>query len=166
MIWLSKMVSGGQTGADRAALDWAIARGIPHQGWCPAGRRSEDGPLDRRYLLRETPGEGYLERTRWNVRDSDGTVIFTLGPDLAGGSLATWNHARALEKPVTHISRALSGNPAADLDRFLETYGIQVLNVAGPRASGEPGVGAFVHDVLDALVVAHESACVPPRSTK
>ena len=71
-----RIVSGGQTGADRAALDWAIERGIPHGGWCPRGRRAEDGRIDRRYALRETPAHDYQQRTRWNVRDSDGTLIF------------------------------------------------------------------------------------------
>jgi hypothetical protein len=161
MIGLTKIVSGGQTGADRAALDWALHHGVPHEGWCPAGRRSEDGPLDRRYLLRETPGASYVARTKWNVRDSDGTVVFTLSADLTGGSLLTWNYARNIEQPVVHISKAVSRDPAADLERFLETYGIQVLNVAGPRASGEPEVGAFVREVLDEALVADRPTELP-----
>ena len=84
-----RIVSGGQTGADRAALDWAISNDIPHGGWCPAGRLAEDGAIDSRYNLQETPKADYLQRTEWNVRDSDATVIFSIKPDLMGGSLAT-----------------------------------------------------------------------------
>ena len=74
---LDKIISGGQTGADRAALDVAIWHGFPHGGWCPNGRRAEDGCLAPQYLLEETPARNYLNRTEWNVRDSDGTLIFT-----------------------------------------------------------------------------------------
>ena len=73
-----KIISGGQTGADRAALEFAIKQGIPHGGWCPKGRRSEDGQIDAKYQLQETPSSNYLQRTEWNVRDSDGTVIFSI----------------------------------------------------------------------------------------
>jgi len=77
---IAKIISGGQTGADRAALDFAIERGMPLGGWCPAGLKSEDGPIDRRYQLKETPSIGYVQRTEWNVRDSDGTVVFSISP--------------------------------------------------------------------------------------
>jgi hypothetical protein len=72
------IISGGQTGADRAGLDWTIKHGIPHDGWCPKGRKAEDGPIDAKYQLQATPGSVYLRRTKWNVRDSDGTVIFSI----------------------------------------------------------------------------------------
>ena len=80
-----RIVSGGQTGADRAALDFARARGWPQGGWCPRGRRAEDGRLPTRYRLRETPSRGYRQRTEWNVRDSDGTVICSLARRLLDG---------------------------------------------------------------------------------
>ncbi|SVA67282.1 uncharacterized protein METZ01_LOCUS120136, partial [marine metagenome] len=99
-----KIVSGGQTGADRAALDWAIANCIPHGGWCPVGRLAEDGPIDTLYNLQETPKADYLQRTEWNVRDSDATVIFSLKPNLTGGSLATMKLAAEHVKPCLHIS--------------------------------------------------------------
>ncbi len=86
---VERMVSGGQTGADRAALDWAIEQGISHGGWCPQGRQAEDGPLPERHHLHETPKTDYLQRTEWNVRDSDGTVIISLAASLSGGSLST-----------------------------------------------------------------------------
>ncbi|MEI6194442.1 MAG: putative molybdenum carrier protein [Verrucomicrobiota bacterium] len=75
------IISGGQTGDNRAALDWAIASGIPHEGWCPKGPRAEDGPLTTRYLLKETLSANYLHRTEWNVRNSQATVIFTSRPN-------------------------------------------------------------------------------------
>ena len=84
-----KIVSGGQTGADRAALDWAISRGVPHCGWCPKGGRAEDGPIPARYCLEESGSANYLVRTERNVVDSDGTVIFTLETELTGGSKRT-----------------------------------------------------------------------------
>ena len=86
---LSKIVSGGQTGADRAALDWAIAHQIPHGGWCPKGRKAEDGKLDTRYCLNETPSADYAQRTSCNVWQSDATVIFSLKKALIGGSHLT-----------------------------------------------------------------------------
>jgi predicted Rossmann-fold nucleotide-binding protein len=73
------IISGGQTGADRAALDFAIEHGIPHGGWCPRGRIAEDGPIPLCYSLRETPSRRYAQRTEWNVRDSHATVVFTIG---------------------------------------------------------------------------------------
>ena len=81
--------SGGQTGADIAGLNFAIERGIPHGGWCPRGRKAEDGVIPPRFRLRETPSAGYSQRTEWNVRDSDATVIFTIADRLNGGSLKT-----------------------------------------------------------------------------
>ena len=145
-----KIVSGGQTGADRAALDWAIAHGVPHGGWCPKGRLAEDGSIDARYSLKETPSARYIQRTEWNARDADGTVVFSTGEFLTGGSKRTVELARKHRRPVLHLSKG-GGVPAAEvaLRRFVEENGIKVLNVAGPRASKEPKVGAFVREVLD-----------------
>jgi putative molybdenum carrier protein len=146
----AKIVSGGQTGADRAALDWAIANGVEHGGWCPRGRKAEDGAIARRYRLRETPSDRYSQRTEWNVRDSDGTVILSLGDPLTGGSKRTAELAEQYGKPWLHVSRRSNGGDAADrLRRFMAETGIRVLNVAGPRASTEPHVGEFVSQVLD-----------------
>src|ERR1039457_5001154 len=86
--------SGGQTGADRAALDWAMKNGVPYVGWCPKGRKAEDGPLDERYQLTETPSSEYVQRTEWNVRDADGTVIFSIAKTLTGGSRLTADYAK------------------------------------------------------------------------
>jgi hypothetical protein len=139
-----KIVSGGQTGADRAALDFAIKQGIPHGGWCPKGRIAEDGPIDAKYQLKETPSSNYEQRTEWNVRDSDGTVIFSIGKKLSGGSLLTSNFAQMHEKPWKYLSAAASDSAPERLGHFVEHNRIRVINVAGPRASNEPEVGRFV----------------------
>lgn len=95
---LHKVISGGQTGVDRAGLDAAIECGIPTGGWCPKGRRAEDGFVPHRYPLVEAPSSGYVQRTKWNVRDSDATVVLVLG-ELEGGSLFTAEIAAKLSKP-------------------------------------------------------------------
>ena len=140
-----KIVSGGQTGADRAALDWAIQHGLPHGGWCPKGRKAEDGPIATRYKLQETRTAKYKQRTVLNVRDSDGTVIFTLAEKLTGGSKATARAAQEAGKPCLHLSpKSICKEAARLLRQFVQDNSIKVLNVAGPRASKEPEVGAFV----------------------
>lgn len=149
-----KIVSGGQTGADRAALDFALEHGLPHGGWCPHGRLAEDGTIDRCYRLRPTPSAAYAQRTEWNVRDSDGTVIFSIGRTLHGGSLLTVEYARRLGKPWLHLAR--SGglrHPEQMLAEFIETRHIRVLNVAGPRASTEARIMAFVREVLGKTMI-------------
>lgn len=144
-----RIVAGGQTGADRAALDWALRRGVPCGGWCPRGRRAEDGVIDARYPLRETPREDYAQRTEWNARDSDGTAIFTLGTSMSGGTLLTAEMARRCGKPWVHLCRAAGEDAALQLRDFIRDHGIRTLNVAGPRASEEPGIEAFVTSTLD-----------------
>jgi hypothetical protein len=149
MALIEKIVSGGQTGADRAALDFAIAHDIPHGGWCPKGRMAEDGPIDPRYQLQETPTRSYRQRTEWNVRDSDGTVVFSIASVLTGGSKKTVLLAHKHGKPVLHLSRDGGlASPEQVLLHFIEHYAIKVLNVAGPRASKEPEVYGFVEQVL------------------
>jgi hypothetical protein len=151
-VVLQKIISGGQTGADRAALDWAIARGLPHGGWCPRGRLAEDGVIPGCYELAETPSPNFAQRTEWNVRDSDGTVIFSVAPVLAGGSRATAEFAQQHHKPCLHLSHERDDKyAAAKLRDFLVEHGIKILNVAGPRQSQEPEVGRFVSEVLGQL---------------
>ena len=151
-----KLVSGGQSGADIAALDFALEHGLPHGGWCPRGRKSEDGTIGARYKLKETPNADYVQRTQWNVRDSDGTVVFSIATVLMGGSKKTLDLARKQGKPVLHIAREGSGAPppAQALARFIEDHRIKVLNVAGPRASKEPEVYEFVKQVLATALAA------------
>ena len=129
--------SGGQTGVDRAALDAALAQGIPVGGWCPRGRRAEDGPIPMRYPLDETPTPDYAERTRWNVRDADATLVLTRGLPM-GGTATTVEAANALGKPLRIVD--LSATEAvAPVVAWLREHEVTVLNVAGPRASTAPG---------------------------
>src|SRR5262245_54833883 len=93
----TKIISGGQSGVDRAALDVALELGIPCGGWCPKGRRAEDGPLPDRYPLDETQTSFYPERTRRNVRDSDGTLILADGA-AKGGTALTIELAEQMQK--------------------------------------------------------------------
>jgi len=141
------VVKGGQTGADRAGLDWAIAHGLRHGGWCPGGRTSEDGVVPDRYTLQETPGAGYLQRTKWNVRDSDATLIFTLDEQLDGGSARTAKFAMKLNKPWLHVWPGVKPQYVAG---FLAQHRVKILNVAGKRASVAPGIEELVHAVLSA----------------
>ncbi|HEV7929186.1 MAG TPA: putative molybdenum carrier protein [Nitrosospira sp.] len=147
---IHKIVSGGQTGADRAALDWAIARGIEHGGWCPAGRRAEDGAIPARYSLWQTPGRDYRQRTKWNVRDSDATLIITPSPELTSGSLFTQECARNLSRPYLHVHPCTMWRDW--IRTFLGTNSIRVLNVAGPRGSSAKNMDTFVHEVLDEVL--------------
>lgn len=145
---IEKIVSGGQTGADRAALDWAISRGIPHGGWCPKGRRAEDGTIPAKYELQETTSTSYASRTEMNVLESDGTVILSLKPLLSGGSLQAAEFAAKHSKPLLHIHTGTRDAPRK-LVAFVRDNGITTLNVAGPRASSEPTIAEFVMKVLD-----------------
>ncbi len=144
-----RLVSGGQTGADRAALDVALELGIDHGGWVPKGRAAEDGPLPDRYRVRETPAEDRAERTERNVADSDATLLISHGP-LTGGSELTRRFAAELGKPVLHVELGKLGAPeAADrIARWLGALGCRTLNVAGPRASEEAGIYAAAYAVL------------------
>jgi hypothetical protein len=148
------IVSGGQTGADRAALDFAIEHDIPHAGWCPRGRPAEDGAIPAKYQLSETPLRKYSQRTEWNVRDSDATVVFSISPNPAGGTALTLAVARRLEKPWLHLYRdaASTAASAAKLLVFLDEHRVRRLNIAGPRSSQEPDVAAFVREVLQAAL--------------
>ncbi len=161
------IVSGGQTGADRAALDFAIRAGIPHEGWCPRGRLAEDGRLDSRYNLEETPSSRYDERTRWNVRDSDATLVFTIKPQATGGTGLTLAIARQLGKPHLHIARDTMDSlesAATSVLEFIAEHHVVRLNVAGPRASQEPEIAAFVEKLLTNTFEMH--SCLATESTE
>lgn len=145
------IISGGQAGADRAGLDWAIKHNVRHGGWCPKGRKSLDGPLDARYLLKETPSEEYLERTEWNVRDSDATVVFTLADKATGGSAKTLSFARKHKKPFIHLHSGILGR-SEKLLAFLEKHNVRRLNVAGSRESKEPGIYEWAMKVLEKML--------------
>lgn len=148
-IPFQKIVSGGQTGADRAALDWAIAMGIEHSGWCPQGRRAEDGTISACYHLQETPSSDYAQRTDWNIRDTDATAIFSLSSMLSGGTLLTQQLAIQTRKPWIHIYAGMGiQTAAAHLYDFVNQTPIKTLNLAGPRQSEEPAIGEFLTQVM------------------
>ncbi len=145
-------MSGGQTGVDRAALDLALARGWACGGWCPRGRRAEDGPLPARYPLRETPLDAYPQRTEWNVRDSDGTLIMHRGI-VKGGTALTVRLARRHHKPLLKIDLLRPPLPLA-FRQWIEASAITVLNVAGPRESEAQGIYVQAQAQLAALLEA------------
>jgi len=146
----TKIVSGGQTGVDRAALDVALELGVPCGGWCPQGRRAEDGRIDDRYPLNETPWDGYPQRTEWNVRDSDGTLILTCGESDRGTAL-TVRLAQERKKPFFVVD--VSGDvDVSAIREWAEAYGVRVLNVAGPRESSSPGIHDQTADLFRRLL--------------
>ena len=149
---MQKIVSGGQTGVDRAALDAALARGLACGGWCPVGRRAEDGPIAGRYPLTETPSPEYAQRTEWNVRDSDGTLVLHRG-DLSGGTAQTIELAQRMGTPCLVLDLMKAPQPSA-VQAWVKTHQITVLNVAGPRESKSPGIytlaARFLGEVFDA----------------
>lgn len=147
---LVRIVSGGQTGVDRAALDVALALGLPCGGWAPRGRRAEDGAIPRRYPMRETRRSSYAERTRLNVRDADGTLILTRGQPT-GGTALTVALARRLGKPHLLVDLRAAPDPAAIGD-WIDTHHIRVLNIAGPREGTCPGIYDQAKTLLEALL--------------
>ena len=147
---MAKIISGGQTGVDRAALDAARALGLSRGGWCPRGRRAEDGAIPPAYPLRETASRGYANRTLRNVREADATLILCRG-GLSGGSGLTAALARKLGKPALVVD--LAGQPdAARVLAWARRHQVAVLNVAGPRESKCPGIqGQATRFLLEAL---------------
>ena len=138
-LGVQRVVSGGQTGVDRAALEVSLGLGIPCGGWCPRGRRAEDGPIPARYPLCETPSREYPQRTAWNVRDADATLAITRGP-LRGGTALTVRLAARSGKPCLVVDLA-SESALSGVREWLEDQKVRVLNVAGPRESENPGIG-------------------------
>ena len=145
---LQRIISGGQTGADRAALDAALETGFPCGGYCPKNREAEDGPIDDRYPLVEING-GYAERTRKNVEESDGTLIVFQSP-IHGGTRLTRDYCIQCEKPCLLIDFITASPTQAleEVESFIHQYSINALNVAGPRASDCPEVYGYVHDLI------------------
>lgn len=151
MIKPEKIVSGGQTGVDQAGLDFAMLAGIPHAGWCPLGRRSEDGPIPAKYCLQETLSDYYRDRTTRNVQDSDGTIVFISGSiDAEPGSALTFQLCRMNDRPSLLINFAVDTveNAAKSIREFVRDRQIKVLNIAGSRASISPGIGEKVIKAL------------------
>jgi len=134
-----RIISGGQTGVDRGALDAAMLLGIPHGGWCPRGRLAEDGRIPKHYRLAETPSRDYAARTEQNVVDSDATLILCRGP-LRGGTKLTRYLTTRHDRPCLVVD--LDAPPPKDeIHQWLQAHKVAVLNVAGPRESQRPGIG-------------------------
>lgn len=149
-----RIVSGGQSGVDRAALDAALALRIPCGGWCPRGRLAEDGTLPLRYPLLETPTARYPQRTEWNVRDSDATLILTHGSPT-GGTALTVEIAMRYRKPV-HIVDLDQATEGDAVRVWLEEVTPTTLNIAGPRESHHPGIYRQSLDFLTRLLAQNE----------
>ena len=150
---LTKIVSGGQTGVDRGALDAALAAKFPCGGWCPADRRAEDGPIPLRYPMTPLPGSGYRDRTLKNVIDSDGTAILFFG-SLTGGTKRTRDICVRQKKPFVVLDAKQITESAASgaIVHFVEENKIAVLNVAGPRLSGWTAGYRFASDVVSRVI--------------
>ena len=146
---IKKIISGGQTGADQGALDGARACGFPHGGSIPAGRRTESGALPEEYAMTELASDSYPARTAKNVCDADGTLIVSNGP-LSGGSLLTGRIAQERKKPCLHIDfeKDDCSSAAQAVSAWAAANRIEILNVAGPRASSDP----LIYDLSRCLI--------------
>jgi len=150
---LRKIISGGQTGADRGALDGAIYCNFPHGGAVPAGRLTEDGRLPLSYGMVELTSARYADRTEKNVVDGDATLIVSHGP-LTGGSALTMIIAGRLDRPCLHIdfSTIKAADAAVKVSAWLDKHRVGVLNVAGPRASSDPEIYACARTLVIDLI--------------
>lgn len=146
---VEKIVSGGQTGVDRGALDAALELGIPCGGWCPAGRRAEDGVIPKHYPLQETASRNYNKRTTLNARDSDATLILNEGA-LEGGTAYTFEVTKGLGRPCLVVDLK-NGYELDEIRQWLARHEVRVLNVAGPRESKCPGIAQRVCGILKLL---------------
>lgn len=153
MQTLNKVVSGGQTGVDRAALDAAMETGLEVGGWCPKGRRANDGAIPAKYPLTETQARSYSIRTKWNVRDSDATLVICRD-EPTGGTALTIRHCERLEKPymVYQLRNAygfcVDGEDAGSVVYWLNVHRVKVLNVAGPSEGTHCPIYAQAHAFL------------------
>lgn len=150
---IEKIISGGQTGADRAALDVAIRLDIPHGGWISKGRKTEDGKLPEKYALKETPSRGYTQRTEMNVVDSEGTLIVSHGR-LSGEAALTRKLAKKHNRPCFHINlKKTIQHKASEIVRFwIDARKIKILNVAGSAASKDPKIYKAVRMLLQVVI--------------
>jgi hypothetical protein len=149
---IKRIVSGGQTGADRAALDVAIKLGIAHGGWIPRGRLTESGALPQKYHLKETSSSQYSVRTEKNVVDTQGTLIISHGP-LTGGTEFTREMAIRHSRPWLHIDLDRTGafHAATAINSWILQKKIEILNVAGPRASEDPAIYQETLNILESV---------------
>jgi len=163
---IEKIISGGQTGVDRAALDAALELGISCGGWCPRGRKAEDGPIDIHYPLQETTSANYSVRTGKNMRESDGTLVLARGQPRAGTAL-TIKLAQKHRKPYL-VRDPFVKKDLGTIRIWLEINRIKVLNVAGPRESEVPGIRDRAFEFLKELFMtpkASQEQHTPPQQT-
>jgi hypothetical protein len=148
--FLEKIISGGQTGVDRAALDVAMKLGIPCGGWCPQGRKAEDGRIPDSYPLQEASSPDYPLRTRLNVEDSDGTLVLTAGSPK-GGTALTLKLAQQLRKPFLLVDLEREAD-LSSVWQWIKKNRVRILNVAGPREGESKGIfekaSTFLREVL------------------
>lgn len=149
-IPIQRIVSGGQTGVDRAALDVAISLGIEHGGWCPRDRVAEDGAIPKKYKLRECESRNYPRRTELNVINSDGTLIL-YEDTLSGGTELTRRLAVQHGKPMKLVDLADTVHPE-EVYSWIADHQVEVLNVAGPRERTVPGIYEQSTDYLRSLL--------------
>ncbi len=140
-MMIKKVISGGQTGADKAALDVAIELGIQHGGWIPKGRMVEDGRLTDKYKLQETKNIGYSQCTELNILESDGTLILTHGK-LTGGSVLIQQISKKHNRPCLHIDLNEINEPKAVqiISTWIEARKMKTMNVTGPRVGKDPEI--------------------------
>lgn len=148
-----KVISGGQTGVDRGALDAALDHGFPCGGWCPPGRMAEDGPIDDIYPMSEMAYGSYPERTRQNIIDSDGTVIIYSGKP-EGGTKVTLENCLQLGKPYELINTQETPvrEAAGLIMSFIQSRSINILNVAGPRQSKNPELYDYAYKTVSLVL--------------
>jgi Circularly permutated YpsA SLOG family len=148
-----KIISGGQTGVDRAALDVALKYEIECAGWCPAGRLDEFGTIPERYPVKELEHGGFEDRTAQNIKDSDGTVIIYFRK-LGGGTKFTFECCKQLHRPYQLIDadKVSVDNAASAIGDFVRQYKIGVLNIAGPRQSEWPGGYGYAFRALEIFI--------------
>lgn len=153
-----KIVSGGQTGVDRADLDAALDNGVECGGWCPAGRMAEDGFIPDKYPVKELEKAGYRQRTIKNVVDSDGTVVIYFGFPT-GGTQQTIAHCIKRQKPCLLIdaSELTKDRAAQRIVEFIELHGIDILNFAGPRGSLHKDAHNYTYTAVSAMITTYEA---------
>ena len=146
-----KIISGGQTGVDRAALDFALNNGINCGGWCPLGRKAEDGKISDKYPLLETKSSKYSERTKLNVQNSDGTLIF-FNQTLDKGSTLTATLANKYCKPLFYYNFSANTN-FSEITLWIDSNKIKILNIAGSRESNSTGIYTKTYTLLNKIFI-------------
>lgn len=167
-MMIQKIISGGQTGVDRAALDVSIKLNIPHGGWCPKGRKAEDGVISAQYNLIETESDDYSERTKANINDSSGTLIVvpSLPLNVNDGTILTIDYVNQVKKPYYILDMMKSHQQEPSVLMWIKKNNITILNIAGPRESQSPGVYFQAYQFLEEFLLKNNIAikkCPVPR---